>query len=245
MDINMKNRVQLNAENVGTETLLTLTAAVNNNNWTRGKIAPFLGREILEIGSGIGTFSKFIIDVGRAVTLSDVDETYVKGLKEKYSGNQSVSIVRADAGRIDEAMNGKKFDTVVAINIIEHLENDNEAFERIKRILLPGGRLIFIVPSHKLLFSQFDISIGHFRRYKRSALERQLIEKGYDIEYIEFMNALSAIGWFFSFKLFKRVKMPTFQVSVADKLIPFISFFEKRCKLPFGLSIFCVAKNDH
>jgi SAM-dependent methyltransferase len=227
---------------VGTETLLTLTAAVNNNNWTRGKIAPFIGKAVLEIGSGIGTFSKFIIGAGRTVTLSDVDETYVNGLKERFRDDPSVSVVQADAGRIDEAVNGRKFDTVVAINIIEHLENDDEAFERIKKILLPGGKLIFIVPAHKLLFSKFDRSIGHYRRYNRSELERQLVEKGYNIEFIEFMNAISAIGWFFSFKLLNSIKMPTTQVGIADKLIPFISFFEKFVKVPFGLSIFCVAK---
>jgi SAM-dependent methyltransferase len=240
----MKQKAASEAVSVGTETLLTLTAAVNNNNWTRGKIAPFLGKAILEIGSGIGTFSKFIVGGGRTVTLSDVDETYITSLKERYRDNPSVSVVRADAGKIDEAVKGKKFDTVVAINIIEHLQNDDEAFERIKKILLPGGRLIFIVPAHKLLFSKFDKSIGHYRRYNRSELKRQLIEKGYTIEYIEFMNAISAIGWLFSFKLLKSIKMPTTQVGIADKLIPLISFFEKCVKVPFGLSIFCVARKE-
>jgi ubiquinone/menaquinone biosynthesis C-methylase UbiE len=241
----MKHRTSLGNMNIGTDTLLTLTNAVNNNNWTYGKMKPFLGKDILEIGSGIGTFSKFIISNGGTVTLSDLNTNYVNDLKEKYRDNPFVTVLQADAGKIDEAVAEKKFDTVVAVNIIEHLENDDEAFERIKRVLLPRGRLIFIVPAHKLLFSQFDKSIGHFRRYRKSELERSLVEKGYLIEYIEFMNAISACGWFFSFSLLKRVKMPTFQVGVADKLIPFISFFEKRCKVPFGLSIFCVAKMDY
>ena len=171
---------------------MTLTSAVNNNNWTREKIEPFLGKNIIEIGSGIGTFSKFIIGSGRTVTLSDLNDNYINDLKEKYKDNPSVSVLKADAGKIDETIAGKKFDTVVAINIIEHLENDDEAFERIKRTLLPGGRLIFIVPAHKQLFSRFDKSIGHFRRYRKSELERQLVGKGYRIEYIEFMNAVSA-----------------------------------------------------
>jgi len=238
----MKLKTSLSDLDVGTATLVTLTSAVNNNNWTCGKLKPFLGNNILEIGSGIGTFSKFIIDQGKTVTLSDLNDSYINDLKEKYKGNPSVSVLQADAGRIDEAVNGKKFDTVVAVNILEHLENDDEAFKRIKKILLPGGRLIFIVPAHVLLFSDFDKKIGHFRRYSRKELEKKLIEKGYAIEFIEFMNAVSVLGWFFSFKVLKRVKMPTLQVKIADALIPFISFFEKIIKVPFGLSIFCVAR---
>jgi ubiquinone/menaquinone biosynthesis C-methylase UbiE len=238
----MKLKSSFQDLDVGTATLVTLTNAVNNNNWTCGKLKPFLGKNILEIGSGIGTFSKFIIAQERTVTLSDLNDNYINDLKEKYKENPLVSVLQADAEKIDEAVNGKKFDTVIAVNIIEHLENDDEALKRIKKILLPGGRLVFIVPAHELLFSEFDKKIGHFRRYSRNELERRLIEKGYTIEFIEFMNAISVFGWFFSFKLLKRVTMPTLQVRIADALIPFIGFFEKFIKVPFGLSIFCVAK---
>jgi glycosyltransferase involved in cell wall biosynthesis len=227
---------------VGTDTLLKLTTAVNNNKWTFEKIKPFLGSNVIEIGSGIGTISKFLINTAKSVTISDITNSYIKYLKERFGGNPHVQILKADASKIDEAVSGKKFDTLVAVNMLEHIENDNDVLKRIHNIFLPGGRLILIVPAHLALFSEFDKKLYHFRRYSRSGLIETLNNNGYDIENIEFMNFISAIGWFVSFKLFKRLRMPILQLILADKLIPIIGFIEKHVKFPFGLSLFCVAK---
>ena len=227
---------------VGTDTLLKLTTAVNNNLWTFKKIRPFIGKEILEIGSGIGTISKFLIGAGRTVTLFDISASYIKYLKERFGGNPAVSILKSDAGEIDKAVYWKKFDTVIAVNILEHLENEEDVLRKIKKILLPDGRLILVVPAHEALFCEFDKKLGHFRRYSRSGLLKKLVDNGYIIEKIELMNFLSALGWFVSFKLFKRMRMPMLQLLLADKLIPLIGYIENHVKFPFGLSLFCVAR---
>jgi glycosyltransferase involved in cell wall biosynthesis len=229
-------------KDVGTDTLLKLTTAVNNNKWTFNKIKPFLGVNILEIGSGIGTISKFLIGAGMKITLSDINDNYIKYLHERFGGNPHVHILKADADLIDKAVCGKKFDTIVAVNILEHLENDDDVLKRISKMLLPEGRLVLIVPAHSTLFSAFDKKLDHFRRYSRKGLEKKLLDKGYSIERIEFMNFISAVGWFISFILFKRLRMPMLQLIFADKIIPLIGLIENHVKIPFGLSLFCVAR---
>jgi glycosyltransferase involved in cell wall biosynthesis len=234
-------KASLRRLDVGSDTLLKLTSAVNNNRWIFNKIKPFIGSRIIEFGAGIGTISKFIVGPKRSVTLTDINNNYIEYLKERFGWNPHVNILKMDANNIDETAFGEKFDTVVAINILEHLENDSNVLRSLKKIMVPGGKLILVVPAHGILFSEFDKKLGHFRRYSRADLSKKLVDNGYDIEILKHFNFLSAIGWFFSFKFFKSRRMPITQVILADRTIPLIGFIEKYFQFPFGLSLFCVA----
>lgn len=227
---------------VAEETLLKMRILRNYNLWTYHKIKPFLGKEILEIGSGIGRISKYLISLKSNVTLSDINDDHLDYLRRKFIGNPLVKIIKMDGANFDSRTIENKFDTIVAINVLEHIENDVGVLKKINDGLAKEANLLLIVPAHKILFGKLDAILPHYRRYSRKELVDKLINTGFIIEKIEYMNFLSAIGWFINFKLLNRKRMPTLTIFLADKLIPLVSLIEKFIKFPFGLSLFAVAK---
>ncbi|MBN3040674.1 MAG: class I SAM-dependent methyltransferase, partial [Candidatus Omnitrophica bacterium] len=228
--------------NVGESTLLRMRMMKNNNRWTFKKIEPFLGKKVLELGSGIGTFSRYLIARGRSLTLTDINPAYINHLQNRFGANPSVDIFEADIGIINEVLAGSSFDTIVGINVLEHIEKDSDSISRLKVLLKDEARLVLVVPAHRFLFGRFDQNLHHRRRYSKKELTAKLEEKGFLIEKIEFMNALGALGWFLNFKILKRKSMPAFSTRCFDRLIPLVACCEKCIKFPFGLSLFCVAK---
>ncbi|MFH0807434.1 MAG: SAM-dependent methyltransferase, partial [Elusimicrobiota bacterium] len=111
-------------------------------------------------------------------------------------------------------------------------------------VLIPGGRLVLIVPAHKALFGSLDERVGHCRRYSKEELVNKLRKECFSVEKTEFMNFLGAVGWFLNFKILKRKRMPKISILFFDKLIPLIALSEKYIKFPFSLSLLCVAKAE-
>lgn len=225
----------------GTDTLLKMRVMKNNNGWTSRKIQPFLGKEVLEIGSGLGTFSSYLVGKGGRVTLMDRNPEYIRYLEERFGGNPRVTVVAGDAQSVDACVGQRKFDTVVLINVLEHIENDRLCIDRVRKILLPGGRLILIVPAHDRLYSEMDKNLGHYRRYERNRLIALLASEGYTLEKIHHMNFLSALGWYATFKIRKAGRMPLSMLRIGDMLIPATELLERKLTFPFGLSLFVVA----
>lgn len=227
---------------VAEDTLLKMVMMKNNNRWTFAKIKPFLGRKVLELGSGIGTFSKYLIEKGREVTLTEINKEYSDYLKKRFISNPWIKILNIDICDMDVALGSNKYDTIVGINILEHINDDIGIIKKIKQVITPSGKFLLVVPAHKKLFGEFDRKLGHFRRYSKKDLEEKLKAEDFIIERMEYMNFLGAIGWFIEYKLLKRKRMPQITIWFADKIIPIINLIEKFIKFPFGLSLFVVAK---
>lgn len=235
-------KARLRGIDIGKETLLRMRLMKNNNTWTYNKIKPYLNMHILEIGAGLGTISRYLVSGNRNVILMDINDEYVGYLKNRFMGAPYVKVVQADICNINETLKVEKFDTVVCINILEHIEKDLDVLRNIRDILIKDGRLLIIVPAHKNLFGTMDRELSHYRRYSQKELSGKLKEAGFIIEEIEYMNSPAAIGWFIKYKIFRSKHMPLFGIWVFDKFIPLISKIEEGIKLPFGLSLFTVAR---
>jgi len=227
---------------VGQDTLLKMRLMVNNNIWSYNKIKPFLGKNVLETGSGIGTFSNYLAGKDRDVVFSDINNEYLKYLKNRFISNPRVKIIKADVSKLQESIPAEQFDTVVSINVLEHIDTCDESLRGFYGILEKNGLLLLIVPAHKALFSLMDKRLGHYRRFSRKELAQKLEAAGFSVEKCEYMNFLSAIGWFAAFNILKKQTMPRFTIICADKLIPLTAFLEKYIRFPFGLSVFVVAR---
>jgi glycosyltransferase involved in cell wall biosynthesis len=235
-------RSMLRGVDVGQDTLLKIRLMKRNNRWTYTMLKPFLGAAILELGAGMGTFSRMLIGRGRRVTLLEANPEYARMLGEQFVGNPDVTILHADAIVVDSAVGTTRFDTVVANNLLEHISDDVNLVQRVARILLPGGRLILVVPAHPRLFGAFDKAAGHYRRYRRADLRKLVESQGFAVETMCYMNALSAIGWFVQFGLLRGKRMPGSSARLVDRFIPAIAAVERAVKPPFGLWLFCVAR---
>lgn len=160
--------------NQGKENLEILDKADDFVNWMYSEIKPYIFGDILEIGSGGGTYSKKLInDFDKEITLSDIDPVYIDQLKKRFGKYKNVEIRRIDLGNASDFNFDNKIDTVIALNVLEHIKDDVFALQNIYGSLNNGRRLILLVPAHKPLFNVIDTAVGHYRRYNR----KELIEK--------------------------------------------------------------------
>lgn len=157
-------------EYVGTE----LELFENAHNWKQywfDIIKPYIGNSILDVGAGIGStaklFSRRQLDCYIAV---EPDMENVKAMQEKASLNHFNASFKCINGGIDVLDGDKLFDTILYIDVLEHIQDDKNELELVSKHLRPGGRIIILSPAHQWLFSPFDESVGHFRRYNKRSL---------------------------------------------------------------------------
>ena len=223
----------------GEQALEVMSRARWYNNWLFSIIKPKLRGEILEVGSGIGNFTGLLSKESN-ITAIDLEKKYIKKLKSKFK--KAVDIGFGDIEKGKYFFKDKKFDTVVAINVLEHIKDDFLALDNIYKLLNKGGKLIIIVPAHMFLYSNFDENIGHFRRYSLASLRNHLNNSGFSIRTLKYLNIWSAVGWFLWMKLLRNKKMPNSPVLIFDRLGRLLLFFERYLNPPFGISVYAVAE---
>lgn len=199
----------------------------------------FLGKNVLEVGSGIGNITSLLVKKGRVVVPSDIDKESLKTLNLKF-GNAAFLDITSE---ISKELIGK-FDSVVVLNVLEHIKDDFEALINIKKLLKDRGKLIILVPSHRFLYSQYDKKVGHQRRYSLKELKEKLGQTGFKITKLNFVNKLGALGWFYNFKIAKRTSFPKPLIVSINAISCLIKFIDRLFPFPFGLSIICIAQKE-
>lgn len=220
-----------------------MARGANYNEWFFSKIKPYLGSRILEIGAGIGTFTERFLDRDCVVAI-DISQTCIDYLRKKFPDTKNLFLYTMDAGNPD-IMNISKFliDTIVCINVLEHIEDDRNALLHMKEILSKGGRLILIVPALGCLYGSIDRELGHKRRYTKKILLQKLEDQGFIVERIEYMNSIGVFGWFLNNRILKRRAQSIRQVLIFDRFfVPLLRKVEGLLKPPFGMSIFAVGR---
>jgi len=217
-----------------------LDGADNYAGWIFELIEPYLGNEVLEVGAGHGTFTEMLARRGKRVVACDLSERCVSRLRERFSGEESVEILH---GSVDSAAAYGPFDSVILINVLEHIEDDNGALREIAgRLLRPGGRVVLWVPAFSLLYSDFDRRIGHYRRYRRPGLRTRLADAGYQVLDIRYVNAVGAVAWLVLARILRRTPTNGTAVKVFDRyFVPVLNRLERRWRPPFGQSVLAVA----
>jgi SAM-dependent methyltransferase len=232
-------------QDAGFSTLQNLSTARRLNRWMFESIRPFVKGNILEIGSGIGNISECFVQGRIPLSLSDMNEEYCRRLREKFSGEASVK----DVLRIDLADKtfsttyagiAGSFDTVYALNVIEHIVDDRLAVANCKALLAPGGQLILLVPVYPALFSRFDRELGHYRRYTRRSLEK-LLSTDFDMAKTWYFNAAGLPGWFLFGSVLRRKVITKGQLAVYDRLVPLFRSLDAILGHRVGLSVIAVA----
>src|SRR5581483_6768086 len=223
------------------QTLLRLSRAERYNRWMFGQLAPWLGQRVLEIGAGIGSLTRFLLD--RSLVLAtDLNPRYLRILANTFERHTRVEVAPLDLRTFDPAtLAARGIDTVVCLNVLEHVEDDRAALRRLHDALVPGGRLLLLVPAHPRLYGSIDRAVHHFRRYARADLVRRLEEAGFHVERTIFFNRLGVAGWFVNGSLLRRQRVPGLQVRFQNLLVPLLRA-EAHVPLPFGLSLIAIAR---
>src|SRR4029078_10792589 len=167
----------------GWETLDVIAEADKFNEWMYQTIRPFCSGKILEIGSGIGNISQFFVDANADITLSDIRIAYCNELKKKFPEARDVLQLDLTHPTFDTEYSAhlQQYDTVFALNVVEHIGDDALAIHNCYKLLKEGGKLIILVPAYQALYNRFDRELEHFRRYTKKELNRKLINAGLHI----------------------------------------------------------------
>ncbi|MNK87028.1 hypothetical protein D3C87_1069540 [compost metagenome] len=227
---------------VGYETLERISEALGRYNvWMYEQIASAVGEEVLEVGSGIGNLSTFLQERQR-VCLTDVSPSYLGILRARFGHLHQVSVHPWDLNNAPpEAIRARSFDTLICLNVLEHIEDDRAALKRMRTLLKPGGRLALLVPAHAWLYNGIDKGLEHYRRYSKLGLNRMLVECGFRSRKTWYFNALGALGWFVNGTLLRKTLLPTGQMKAFDLLVPLLKL-ERWIPLPFGISVIAIAE---
>jgi 2-polyprenyl-3-methyl-5-hydroxy-6-metoxy-1,4-benzoquinol methylase len=231
----------------GLKTLELFSNAEAFNKWLFNSVAPFCSGNILEIGSGIGNLSKFLIEKFEKVALSDMRNEYCEILNEKFATHQNFKIAyQIDLSLTDfENINSSllnKFDTVIALNVIEHIGNDLLAIENCKKMLKDQGRLIILVPAYQSLFNSLDSMLYHYKRYTKKSLSLLLKNAGLNIVHSQYFNFAGILGWWYSGTVLKKKIITGHQLSLFNKLIPIFRFIDKLILYKWGLSVIVISE---
>lgn len=228
------------SNNFGEQTLESMNQADWYNQWTLNKIKKYLNGKILEVGCGIGNFTKELLNFGEVYGI-DIREDYVQKIKR----NLRVKNAHIGVGDIEKGeyfFKERKFDTIVCINVLEHIENDNEAIKNMYKVLEDQGILILIIPAYSLLYGEIDKSIGHFRRYSKEDIRQRLEKEKFRILQFKTLNLIGAIGWFISGKVLRNKIVDQSKIKVFSLLAPIFLRIEDLINPPFGTSFLIIAK---
>jgi glycosyltransferase involved in cell wall biosynthesis len=232
-------RCRFEPMDIGKETLLRMEKVRRYNDWIFEQISPFLGQRILEVGSGIGNITRKLVS-RQFVIASDVSEDYLAALRTRLVAGDRLKIESLDLNHFDpECFRGERIDTVICLNVLEHIEDDGAALRCLFEILQPGGRCVLLVPACKALYSKMDAGLGHHRRYSRAEVCGKLKDAGFALESVRFLNLPGAIGWYVNGRIFRRKMLPKNQLKLFD-LFSFLLRLERRFRVPFGLSLLAV-----
>lgn len=225
----------------GAETLAIISRATQFNGWMYQTIKPWLRGRVLEIGSGIGNISDFVVRDGYTVTLSDYNPAYCSRLRSRYASHRNVEdIFPIDLQDPDFYTSyqhlKQRYDTIFLLNVIEHLANDHKAVEYCTFMLRPQGRLILLAPAYQSLYSGLDAALGHYRRYRLQDLARLLPENDFTLLQKQYFNALGLFGWFIQGKITRGRQLTAGSFSLFNRLVPVARLLDRLTGRQAGLS---------
>lgn len=223
----------------GKATLEGLARAPKVAEWTLAQFEEHLGEAVLEAGCGIGNITARLLDRKRLHAI-DIDPFYVSDLSRRYGHLANVSVTMGDLEDPAIYQGQEDFDTVVSVNVLEHLDHPDRALAGFHRLLKPGGHALILVPAHPWLFSAADEAIDHRKRYTEEILRSELEVAGFVVDSIRQFNRLGVFGWWVN-KQMAKTSISPWQARIFSLLMPLARLVERIDRLP-GLSLIAVAR---
>jgi len=220
--------------------LAVLSTVYHYNHWIFDTIRGFLGRSIVEVGSGVGNITQFLLNADEVVCLEPFGP-FRRYLAERFAAHLNVSV---HPHRIEDCPNADvpagRFDSVVCLNVLEHIADDAGALRRMGELLAPGGRVIVLVPAMQCIYGRMDEAMGHLRRYSAGSLRRAFRRAGLRVRSARYMNLIGAAAWWWQGRVLRRSKLSAAATRAFDRMVPMISAMERLLPAPAGQSLVMV-----
>ncbi|HAQ18193.1 MAG TPA: class I SAM-dependent methyltransferase [Prolixibacteraceae bacterium] len=231
----------------GFSTLENISGADKFNRWMYETIKPFCKGRILEIGGGIGNISQCFLSDGSELVITELQEEYCRILGEKFKEYRNLKGVHC-MDIVDPEFDSKyrslfgSFDTVFALNVVEHIADDQKAIANCKKLLKHGGHLIILVPAFQAIFNHFDTALGHFKRYTANTLRPVFEGNNLLVVHHQYFNLIGIAGWWVSGSLLRKKIIPEGQMKLYNFFVPVFRIIDKITSKWMGLSVIMVGK---
>ncbi len=211
----------------GSRLLSELDRARKFTLWLGNTIRPFVGDQVLELNAGVGSITNQFIPRSLYVA-SEVNPNYLTYLRSYAMGKPYLHVMELDPGNASgfRGLEGQ-FDTVIALNVLENLEDPQATLRAMHSTLREGGRAILQLPLGKRRFGTLDQERGRRTRFESYEVSRLLSETGFRVEHISDFNRLSVPGWLLNGKLLKRKHFSRVQLKSLDMTLPIMRRFER------------------
>ena len=228
--------------------LEAMSFAVRYHRWILEVFGPYLGSRLVEVGAGAGAFSELLLErQPSSLALIEPSAEMCRQLRERVEplrGTTQVSLHNSFfpvvAGRIRE---DERPDSILYVNVLEHIDDDVGELEAVRRALVPGGRAFFFVPAFRWLYGRFDERVGHVRRYTRGELERKCGLAGFRVIESRYFDLAGVVPWWLKYRLFKSDTLEARTVELYDRFgVPLARVVEKLIRPPLGKNIILVAE---
>jgi len=237
----MSGRIYATDEHGG-EILDRLTRAPRFTRWMADVIDPYIGDRVLEVGAGTGNMSVNLMP--RSIYwATDVNPSYLEYLVTMRSTRPYMRVAHTDAMDGTTFPTGQQFDTVVCLNVVEHVEDDVAALRNIRNALEPGGRAVVLVPCGPGLYGTLDEVLGHFRRYTEKQLRDVAVEAGFRVEEVLKFNRPGVPAWWFNGRILRRRTFGIGQIRILNFLTPLFRLADRWLPLP-PLSLIAVLRKE-
>ena len=224
--------------------LEAMSFAINYHKWILDEFRPFLGRRIVEVGAGTGSFSEMLLaENPESLTLIEPSEMFdqLTATLAGPHGNTRLSFYHNKFTEVSDTLSAP--DSIIYVNVLEHIEDDDAEMAAIRETLVPGGRCFIFVPAMKSLYGEFDRRIGHFRRYDKSALEEKCRKAGLTVVSSRYFDLFGVVPWWVKYKLLRSDSLGSGAVTLYDKIaVPVTRLFESVIRPPLGKNILLIAE---
>ncbi len=222
--------------------LAILATVYHYNHWIFDTIRDHLGRAVVEVGAGVGNITQFLLNAERLVCLEPF-ESYREFLAHRFRQHLNVEV---RPHLVEDCPNDDvpeaQFDSVVCLNVLEHIADDIGALTSMRRLLKPGGNAIVLVPALPWLYGAMDEQMGHVRRYTLSSLRSRFAQAGLRPTHGHYMNLAGVLGWWWHGRVRRKANIPESATLTFDRLVPFLSAIERLIPRLLGQSVVVVGQ---
>jgi len=245
--ITSKNKEVTDA--LGYSTLASISGADKFNQWMYETIKPFCKGRILEIGGGIGNISQCFLKDGEELTVSELQPEYCEIIRNRLGNSPNLKgIIAMDI--VDPLFDTKyaslfgSFDSVFALNVVEHIEDHKQAIANCRKLLKKGGHLVILVPAFQAIYNHFDTALGHYRRYTIKTLRPVFQTNNLPIVHFQYFNLIGMAGWWVSGSVLRKKIIPEGQMKLYNFFVPVFRIIDRITNKGLGLSVIMVGRVD-
>jgi SAM-dependent methyltransferase len=228
--------------------LESMSFARNYHRWILDLFAPHLGRRVVEVGAGTGSFSELLLArAPESLTLVEPSREMHRLLVARVGRLPTAARVRIHndtfarvARRLAEE---ERPDSVIYVNVLEHIADDEAELRLVSDVLAPGGRAFVFVPALQWLYGSFDRQVGHRRRYTRRGLEAKCGRAGFRVVKSAYFDAAGVLPWWLKYRVLRSEKMEPAAVKFYDRAcVPVLRRVEALAPPPVGKNVLLVAE---